>query len=73
MKSKLKIGDKVRYKKAFLKSIGASPTDEMWFQQGVITDIKKYSSTMSLATIDGFIVERVNINNLQKRGSLEPE
>lgn len=67
---KLQVGDKVAYSVQFLKSIGMSHSD-MSHGRGVITDIKSFGGSLTLATIkwnDPELPERVAVPNLAKVG-----
>jgi len=68
---KFKIGDKVAYSVQFIRSIGLKPTDDLCHCRGEITEIKDYSSKLSIATIkwdNPNIPEKVNTFNLAKVG-----
>ena len=62
----IKIGDKVAYSKAFLKSIGAH-TGDLPFARGTVTGIVELSKDLHLAEIDWGnpeVPDRVNVRNL---------
>jgi len=65
---KIKTGDKVAYKAAFLRSIGAT-CGELGHARGTVTGITEYGANFSLADIDWGspdIPAKVNVGNLCK-------
>ena len=70
--SKIEIGDKVKYSRDFLRSIGEI-TGPMPFAKGIVKDINSFG-LMRIADIDwndDNIPRRVNVNNLIKIGTIE--
>lgn len=57
----LKEGDKVRFARAFLKSIKASPTDPEWKMTGVVKSVGKVGSNLHV---------KVEWNNDETKGAL---
>lgn len=69
----IKVSDKVKYSRNFLRSTGQF-TGDIPFAKGTVTAIKQYGGGMTLATIDWQnpeIPERVNVKNLTKIGTVE--
>lgn len=62
-----KVGDKVRYRAAFLRSISCF-TSPLATAQGIVLEIKTYSPDVSIARIDWGnpdVPEKVNVCNLE--------
>jgi hypothetical protein len=73
----IKVGDKVAYSTAFLKSTGEH-TGPIPFARGVVTDLKKYGKDFEIATVKWDTPEapeQVNTKSLVKvdRMHLEPQ
>lgn len=72
----IKIGDTVGYAKPFLRSIHASPTDDMWRARGTVEAIREYGKNIpAIAYVRGFETSNedglahVNIHNIAVVGS----
>lgn len=66
----LQVGDKVAYSVQFLRSIGQSHSD-MAHGRGIVTEVKKYSDTLTLVSINwqgADLPNKVNVANLAKVG-----
>ena len=72
----LKVGDKVAYAKSFLRSIHASPVDEMWKFRGTVVKVSDLGVGCVIAYVQGFPNDNedncahVNIKNIAVVGSL---
>ena len=72
VKVKIAVGDKVGYRKHFLRSIGAGVTDPMWRARGTVESLAPLGTSTVLAKIAWNmpdLPERINAQNLARVGS----